>query len=74
MIKHARGLVCLAMTKARCERHGLQLMSEANGSRHETAFTISIEAREGVTTGISAPTAPARWPSRSIRRWGATIL
>ena len=54
MIKHARGLVCLAMTKARCERLGLQLMSEANGSRHETAFTISIEAREGVTTGISA--------------------
>jgi 3,4-dihydroxy 2-butanone 4-phosphate synthase/GTP cyclohydrolase II len=54
MIKHARGLVCLAMTRGRCERLGLPLMSQANGSRHETAFTVSIEAREGVTTGISA--------------------
>jgi 3,4-dihydroxy 2-butanone 4-phosphate synthase/GTP cyclohydrolase II len=54
MVKHARGLVCLALTKARCERLGLPLMSQANGSRHETAFTVSIEAREGVTTGISA--------------------
>jgi 3,4-dihydroxy 2-butanone 4-phosphate synthase/GTP cyclohydrolase II len=54
MAKHARGLICLAMTKARCEKLGLPLMSQANGSRHETAFTISIEARDGVTTGISA--------------------
>src|SRR5579871_538564 len=54
MAKHARGLICLAMTKARCERLGLPLMSQANGSRHETAFTVSIEARDGVTTGISA--------------------
>jgi 3,4-dihydroxy 2-butanone 4-phosphate synthase/GTP cyclohydrolase II len=54
MIKHARGLVCLAMTKARCETLGLPLMTQANGTRHETAFTISIEAKEGVTTGISA--------------------
>jgi 3,4-dihydroxy 2-butanone 4-phosphate synthase / GTP cyclohydrolase II len=54
MVKHARGLVCLAMTKNRCETLGLPLMSQANGSRHETAFTVSIEAREGVTTGISA--------------------
>ncbi len=54
MIKHARGLVCLAMTKARCEVLGLPLMTQANGSRHETAFTISIEAREGISTGISA--------------------
>jgi 3,4-dihydroxy 2-butanone 4-phosphate synthase/GTP cyclohydrolase II len=54
MIKHARGLVCLAMTKARCEALGLPLMTQANGTRHETAFTISIEAKEGVTTGISA--------------------
>jgi 3,4-dihydroxy 2-butanone 4-phosphate synthase / GTP cyclohydrolase II len=54
MIKHARGLVCLAMTKARCETLGLPLMTQANGSRHETAFTISIEAREGISTGISA--------------------
>ena len=54
MIKHARGLVCLAMTKARCEALGLPLMTQANGTRHETAFTISIEAKEGVSTGISA--------------------
>jgi 3,4-dihydroxy 2-butanone 4-phosphate synthase/GTP cyclohydrolase II len=54
MAKYGRGLVCLAMTKSRCERLGLPLMSPANGSRHETAFTVSIEAREGVTTGISA--------------------
>jgi len=54
MIKHARGLVCLAMTKGRCEALGLPLMTQANGTRHETAFTISIEAKEGVTTGISA--------------------
>jgi 3,4-dihydroxy 2-butanone 4-phosphate synthase/GTP cyclohydrolase II len=54
MIKHARGLVCLAMTKSRCETLGLPLMTQANGTRHETAFTISIEAKEGVSTGISA--------------------
>lgn len=54
MIKHARGLVCLAMTKARCETLGLSLMTQANGTRHETAFTVSIEAKEGVSTGISA--------------------
>ena len=42
MIKHARGLVCLAMTKSRCEALGLPLMTQANGTRHETAFTISI--------------------------------
>ncbi len=54
MIRHARGLVCLAMTKGRCERLGLPLMSNSNGTRHETAFTVSIEAKEGVTTGISA--------------------
>ena len=54
MIKHARGLVCLAMTSQRCDALGLPLMTQANGTRHETAFTISIEAKEGVTTGISA--------------------
>jgi 3,4-dihydroxy 2-butanone 4-phosphate synthase/GTP cyclohydrolase II len=54
MARYARGLICLAMTKRQCEKLGLNLMSQANGSRHETAFTVSIEAREGVTTGISA--------------------
>ena len=54
MATHGRGLICLALTKSRVEHLGLDLMSRANGTRHETAFTVSIEAREGVTTGISA--------------------
>ena len=54
MVRHARGLVCLAMTRQRVEQLGLPLMSQSNGTRHQTAFTISIEAAEGVTTGISA--------------------
>ena len=54
MAKHGRGLICLAMTRTRVEELGLDLMSRNNGTRHETAFTVSIEAREGVTTGISA--------------------
>lgn len=54
MATHGRGLICLTLTKARVEALGLDLMSRANGTRHETAFTTSIEAREGVTTGISA--------------------
>ncbi|WP_291297021.1 3,4-dihydroxy-2-butanone-4-phosphate synthase [Elioraea sp.] len=54
MARHARGLICLAMTQERVETLGLPLMSQANGTRHQTAFTVSIEAREGVTTGISA--------------------
>ncbi len=54
MARHGRGLICLAMTKARVEQLGLELMSRSNGTRHETAFTVSIEARDGVTTGISA--------------------
>ncbi len=54
MATHGRGLICLAMTRPRIDELGLDLMSRSNGTRHETAFTISIEAREGVTTGISA--------------------
>jgi 3,4-dihydroxy 2-butanone 4-phosphate synthase/GTP cyclohydrolase II len=54
MATHGRGLICLTLTKNRVEQLGLDLMSRANGTRHETAFTTSIEAREGVTTGISA--------------------
>ena len=54
MAKHGRGLICLAMTKRRVDELGLGLMSRHNGTRHETAFTTSIEARDGVTTGISA--------------------
>ncbi len=54
MATHGRGLICLTLTRDRTEHLGLELMSRANGTRHETAFTVSIEAREGVTTGISA--------------------
>ena len=54
MATHGRGLICLALPSARIDALGLHLMSPKNSSRHETAFTISIEAREGVTTGISA--------------------
>ena len=54
MAKHGRGLICLALTESRCDELGLELMTRKNQSRHETAFTVSIEAREGVTTGISA--------------------
>ena len=54
MAKHGRGLICLALTRQRTEALGLTMMDRRNESRHETAFTVSIEAREGVTTGISA--------------------
>ncbi|TXC72285.1 3,4-dihydroxy-2-butanone-4-phosphate synthase [Sphingomonas ginsenosidivorax] len=54
MAKYGRGLICLALTKARVEELGLDLMSRNNGTVYETAFTTSIEARTGVTTGISA--------------------
>ena len=55
MAKHGRGLICLAMTRRRVEELGLPLMPQKNSSRLATAFTVSIEAKEGVTTGISAP-------------------
>ncbi len=54
MATHGRGLVCLPMTTDRIDRLGLPMMAVHNSSRHETAFTVSIEAREGVSTGISA--------------------
>ncbi|MDE0589039.1 3,4-dihydroxy-2-butanone-4-phosphate synthase [Halocynthiibacter sp. C4] len=54
MATHGRGLICLSLTGERLDQLGLPLMSTKNSSRHETAFTTSIEAREGVTTGISA--------------------
>ena len=54
MAKEGRGLVCLAMTPERCDQLGLRLMAAKNESRFETAFTVSVEARQGVTTGISA--------------------
>ncbi|KAJ55294.1 3,4-dihydroxy-2-butanone 4-phosphate synthase [Actibacterium mucosum KCTC 23349] len=54
MATYGRGLICLSLTGDRIDALDLPLMSSQNSSRHETAFTISIEAREGVTTGISA--------------------
>ncbi|MBW7849187.1 MAG: 3,4-dihydroxy-2-butanone-4-phosphate synthase [Rhodospirillales bacterium] len=54
MAKHGRGLICLSLSRQRVEQLELPLMSRENATRHHTAFTVSIEAREGVTTGISA--------------------
>jgi 3,4-dihydroxy 2-butanone 4-phosphate synthase / GTP cyclohydrolase II len=54
MAKHGRGLICLSLTAERVRQLDLPLMSRDNGTRYSTAFTVSIEAREGVTTGISA--------------------
>jgi 3,4-dihydroxy 2-butanone 4-phosphate synthase / GTP cyclohydrolase II len=54
MAKYGRGLICLSLTRARVEELKLNLMARHNESRHETAFTVSIEAREGISTGISA--------------------
>src|SRR5215216_4110525 len=54
MARHGRGLICLTLTKARADVLQLQPMTSDNRTRMETAFTVSIEAKEGVTTGISA--------------------
>ena len=54
MAKHGRGLICLALTKKQTDKLKLPLMSQINKSRMQTAFTISIEAKKGITTGISA--------------------
>jgi 3,4-dihydroxy 2-butanone 4-phosphate synthase/GTP cyclohydrolase II len=54
MVRFARGLVCLTLDKAQAQRLELPQMTPRNTSRYQTAFTVSIEAREGVTTGISA--------------------
>ncbi|MBD8654383.1 3,4-dihydroxy-2-butanone-4-phosphate synthase [Oxalobacteraceae sp. CFBP 13730] len=54
MIRHARGLVCLTLTEERCDELALPMMTSKNGTSFGTNFTVSIEAAEGVTTGISA--------------------
>jgi 3,4-dihydroxy 2-butanone 4-phosphate synthase / GTP cyclohydrolase II len=54
MARHGRGLICLALTKERSDQLGLEPMTRTNRSRNETAFTVSIEAVEGISTGISA--------------------
>ena len=58
MAKHARGLICLALDDERVKKLQLELMANENASRNKTAFTVSIEAKDGVTTGISAMDGP----------------
>jgi 3,4-dihydroxy 2-butanone 4-phosphate synthase/GTP cyclohydrolase II len=55
MTKEARGLICLCLTQERCDDLGLRQMTDRNETPYGTAFTVSVEARDGVTTGISAP-------------------
>ena len=54
MAKHGRGLICLALTKKQVDRLSLPLMAPVNEARMQTAFTVSIEAKKGISTGISA--------------------
>src|SRR5207253_829636 len=54
MAKEGRGLICLCLTDERCDELGLRQMTERNETPYGTAFTVSVEAREGITTGISA--------------------
>ena len=69
MATHGRGLICLTLPRARVEQLGLELMSRKNGTRHETAFTVSIEALDGVTTGISAADRARRRHARARRAY-----
>jgi 3,4-dihydroxy 2-butanone 4-phosphate synthase/GTP cyclohydrolase II len=55
MTKEGRGLICLCLTQERCDELGLRQMTDRNETPYGTAFTVSVEAREGVTTGLSAP-------------------
>ena len=64
MAKEGRGLICLALTPERCDELGLDLMAAKNESPFETAFTVSIEARDGITTGISRRRPRAHDPGR----------
>ena len=54
MAKYGRGLICLALSQSQVSKLNLPLMSSTNNSRTQTAFTVSIEAKKGITTGISA--------------------
>ena len=54
MATHGRGLICLCLTPERCDELGLRQMTDQNEAQFGTAFTVSIEARDGVSTGISA--------------------
>ena len=64
MATHGRGLICLCLTEERCDELGLRQMTERNETPFGTAFTVSIEAREGITTGISARRPLAHDPGR----------
>jgi 3,4-dihydroxy 2-butanone 4-phosphate synthase/GTP cyclohydrolase II len=64
MARFGRGLICLAIDSPMNERLRLPLMAQQNGTRHQTAFTVSIEARTGVTTGISAADRAPHHPGR----------
>src|SRR3954469_13348990 len=55
MAKYGRGLICLALTQQRADQLNLPMMTSENQTRNQTAFTVSIEAKEGISTGISAP-------------------
>ena len=66
MARHGRGLICLALTSARVDELGLDLMSRENSTRHLTAFTVSIEAREGVT---GTPATLSNPPGGCSHRW-----
>ena len=70
MAKEARGLICLALTAERCEQLGLNLMAAKNEAPLQTAFTVTIEAAGGVTTGISAHDRAAHDPGRDRSRLG----
>ncbi len=71
MATEARGWICLSLTPERCDELGLELMTLTNEAPLETAFTVTIEAREGVTTGISAADARTRSASRPTPRRAA---
>ena len=74
MAKHGRGLICLALTKKQIDRLKLPLMSPINKSRMQTAFTVSIEAKKGITTGISAQDRAKKLKLQLIRRQKKKIL
>ena len=73
MATHGRGLICLALSSRRCDELGLPAMSPSNGTRHETAFTVSIEAKRASPPAFPPPTARARSASPSIRATPARI-
>ncbi len=74
MATYGRGLICLALERERIEHLGLPLMQKRHESRHETAFTVSIEARDGVTTGISAHDRAQTIAAASNPQFGASHI